>query len=431
MMLTLYNLLQAVLLPGLAPLGLAYFLSREKYRRILPGRLGAGLKTPSGKPPCFWIHALSVGEVNAAMPLIQKVRERWPESSLVCSSTTSTGLSALQKRAKGIADMIVSSPLDVHPVVRKFVLTIRPECFILVETDLWPNWLWQLRYSGTRNILVNGSISSKAAKRLRYFTPLAHLLYDPFDLLFLQSRDDLLRLIKLGVPEEKLSFAGNLKYDVSVPEVDAKKRMEMKEALGLDPGSQLWVAGSTHPGEEEPLLEVFRRIRPRFPGLQLLLAPRDPKRGLDVSSLAREKGFKVRRRTQGPGEGRLDVLVLDTLGELVRCYALADLAFVGGSLVKIGGHNLLEPAAYGVPVLHGPFVESCREMAQGLSELSGGIMVGSSQELYQALHDLLSDPDRRQRMSKAARRLVENNKGAVSRHIELIAEILKDKTQSG
>ncbi len=426
MMLLIYNLIQALLSPVIAPVGLLWLMSRAKYRSVLPYRLGKGLKKTTGRP-CFWVHALSVGEVNAALPLIQGIRDQWPESSIVCSATTATGLNALRTKASDPADMIIPSPFDILPVIRKFIKVIHPECFILVETDLWPNWLRELKSSGTATVLVNGSISSSAAQRLKKLRPIADLLYGSLDLLCMQSHEDMKRLSELGITRHRLKFLGNLKYDVKVPTVNDADKPGLKTSLGLDATAPLWIAGSTHPGEEESVLMAFKGLIPEIPGLQLLIAPRDPQRGREILSMVSQAGLKARCRTQPSSPERIDVLILDTLGELLRCYALADAAFVGGSLVNTGGHNLLEPAAYGVPVLFGPFVESCMEMARELRNCGGGIQIQSARELQNALNSILLNKTRAQDMSSAAQKLVLNNQGSVSKHIKVLSELVHDR----
>ncbi len=430
MLLWIYNILQLVLLP-FAPACLLVLLLRKRYRHTLPARLGLGLGLPRDGSPRIWIHALSVGEVNAASPLVHGIRKTWPEALLVCSATTATGMQAMESTARRTGGTAIPSPIDCYPVARRFARVVRPDCFILVETDLWPNWLWQMRRLGARLLLVNGSISARAARRLKRLPWAARLLYGPFDLIVAQSRDDLDRLSMLGIPGEKLLFVGNLKYDVSVPSKDGKARLELKRAYGLESSGFLWVAGSTHPGEEEVILDAHLRARRGFQGLQLLVAPRDPGRGEEVANMARERGLSARRRTQGQVDERIDVLVLDTLGELAGCYAMGDVAFVGGTLVPVGGHNLLEPACHGVPVLFGPHVESCRETALELELRRGGAMVRSGTELAVALEELLRRPEKRERMACSARALVEDNRGAMDRHLDLVAGLLDKRGGRG
>jgi len=421
-----YNLFQVFGLPLFGPPALLYSLARAKYRPYLAWRLGRlpRLGRAEGRHPRIWVHALSVGEVNAALPLIQAFMRRWPQGSVICSSATATGIEALERRLGGKASAVAALPFDVLPVVDLAVTRVAPDLFVFVETDLWPNWIWDLRRRGVPVCLVNGSISSRAAARLRRLGPVKDLLYGGFDVLAMQSEDDRERLLGLGFSPEKVRVLGNLKYDIEVPVLDEGRRGRLLCELGLVPEVPLWVAGSTHPGEEEAVLEAYRHLKAQVPGLQLLLAPRDPGRAGPVEAAARGMGFGVRRRTAGAQKGRADVAVLDTLGELSSCYGLGSVAFVGGTLVPAGGHNLLEPAAHGVPVLFGPHVESCSEMARALAACGGGVSVKDQADLTRAVGSLLASRERRRRMGASALDFVQANRGAVARCLQAASEVL-------
>ena len=424
--LIIYNLLQVAALPWLGPLVLLYFLSRSKYRGHLAGRLGRlpDLSPLKGRSPRIWVHALSVGEVNAASALVTAISQRWQGAGIICSATTATGLTALKKKLGSTAHVITTAPFDLLPLVKKVIKGISPDCFILVETDVWPNWVWSMRQSGIPTMLVNGSLSSRSAERLSHLVPVKDMLYGGFDLLAMQSPYDRERLLRLGFSPDRVSAPGNLKYGLEVPQVDEAEKVLFREALGLKPTAPLWVAGSTHPGEDDLILAVHKRLKHVFPKLQLLLAPRDPKRGPELESLARKMGFKAIRRNAVAKSGDVDIVVLDTLGELLKCYSLCDIAFLGGTLVNIGGHNLLEPAAYGVPVLFGPYVESMRTVAEDLLACGGGRRVSGKEELEEVLNRLLDDSFERRNMGGRAKDLLRKNQGAVSRYLDLVAKAL-------
>ena len=427
LILIIYNLLQIAALPWLGPPALLYLLSRSKYRAHLAGRLGRlpGLSPLKGRFPRIWVHALSVGEVNAAAALVTAISQRWQEAGIICSATTATGLTALKKKLGRTAHVIITSPFDLLPIVNKVIREISPDCFILVETDVWPNWVWNMRQSGIPTMLVNGSLSSRSSERLSHLGPVKDLLYGGFDLLAMQSPDDRERLLGLGFPRDRVSAPGNLKYDLKVPQIDQAERVLFGKALGLKPAAPLWVAGSTHPGEEELILAAHKGLKGIFPWLQLLLAPRNPERGPELESLAREMGFKAVRRRAAEKPGDADVVILDTLGELLKCYSLCDIAFVGGTLVNnIGGHNLLEPAAYGVPVVFGPYVESVRTIAEDLLACGGGERVSGKGELESVLTRLLNGSSERKNMGDKAKDLLQQNRGAVSRYLDLVADAL-------
>ncbi len=425
--LIIYNLLQVAALPWLGPPALLYLLSRSKYRGHLAERLGRlpDLSPIKGRSPRIWVHALSVGEVNAASALVTAISQRWQGAGIICSATTATGLTALKNKLGRTAHVITTAPFDLLPLVNKAIKAISPDCFILVETDVWPNWIWSMRHSGIPTMLVNGSLSSSSAERLSHLGPVKDILYGGFDLLAMQSSYDRERLLRLGFSTDRVSAPGNLKYDLEVPQIDESEKVLLREAIGLEPTAPLWVAGSTHPGEEELILAAHKGLKHVFPKLQLLLAPRDPKRGPELESLAREMGFKTIRRSAVAKSGDVDIVVLDTLGELLKCYSLCDVAFIGGTLVNIGGHNLLEPAAYGVPVLFGPYVESARTIAEDLLACGGGRRVSEKEELQGVLNKLLKDPFERRNMGGKARDLLQKNQGAVSRYLDLVAEALR------
>ncbi len=425
--LLLYNLLQALTLPWLGPPILLYFISRSKHRGQLAGRLGRlpDLSPLKGRSPRIWVHALSVGEVNATLALVAGIAQRWHNAGIICSSTTATGLSTLRKRLGNTAHVITTSPFDLLPIVNHVIKGISPDCFVLVETDIWPNWIWDMKRLGIPTLLINGSISSRSAARLLHLGPVKDILYRGLDSIAMQSPDDRERILRLGMPSDRIKVLGNLKYDLEVPPVDEAQRGQIKREMGLKPDAPLWVAGSTHPGEEELILAVHKGLKDQFPGLQLLLAPRDPRRGGELKLLAEKMGLKAIRRSLGEDSEAIDVLVLDTLGELLRCYGLCDIAFVGGSFVDIEGHNLLEPAAYGVPVLFGPRVESIHVVAEDLLRRKGGRQVSGREELEAVLCNLLKDPDRRRDMGMKAKALLHENRGAASRYLDYIAEALQ------
>lgn len=427
----LYNGLQGCAIPLLALPALAYLATRSRYRSQLFLRLGRipDLASLRGRSPRFWIHALSVGEVNAAVPLVKALAQRWPHAGIVCSATTATGLQTLRARLGGTAHTITALPFDLWPVVRRVVRRFAPDCFLFVETDIWPNMLWELAAAGVPAVLVNGSISSRSVRRLQKVGPLARAMYDAFSVLAMQSADDRERLLSLGISPEKVFSLGNLKYDLRVPEMGPEACAGMRGRLGMNPIGLLWVAGSTHPGEEDMVLAAHMAVRSKVPDLKLVFAPRDPARGLELLAMARRHGLRAALRTQAPeggawGQDGPEVLVLDSLGELLPCYALACLAFVGGSLVPVGGHNLFEPAAYGRPVLFGPETESCNDMAEALLVSGGGMRVEKN-TLACIVEALLLDQSARERMGRQARALVSRHGGAVARHMTLVADVLE------
>ncbi len=362
--------------------------------------------------PVIWVHALSVGEIQAARGLLKALKAEFSSATVVLSVTTSSGFSFACRHLRSEVEVIFPAPLDLRPIVQNFVKTIQPEAYILVETDVWPNLLWSLRQKGTQVFMVNAAISQKAYKRLRKWPSLARFLYDPFELLTTATEDDAKRFQAL-LPEKPILYLGNLKFDLALPEVSKVKQL-FKE-LGPYLVQPVIVCGSTHPGEEELLLKAFKL----FGQGSLILCPRHPERAHEVEDLARKQGFPTARRSR-PQPCR--VLVVDTLGELRALYALGETAFVGGSLVPLGGHNLLEPACLGVPVTFGPYHESVRNLAKEFQRQGAGLEVPPDpQAIATAWKEITK---KRKSMSEAAEKLFFKHQGVAPETAALIRSSL-------
>lgn len=368
-----------------------------------------------------WVHAVSVGEVTAAAPLLRAIKSRYPGLGLLVTTVTATGRQTVAERVPQ-ADATAYFPLDVPWAINRALERVRPSLFLSVETELWPNFLFALAERGVPAFLVNARLTERSARRYgwgrRLFAPaLAGLMG-----VAAQTAADARRLAAIGVDPNRIVITGSLKFDQGVDESRAAIR---RADLGLAPAERLWVAGSTHPGEETQLLEAYRLARAREPRLVLLLAPRHLDRLDKVEALVRDAGCEpVRRSAIAAGRGRSGtappVLLLDTLGELASVYAEAVVAFVGGTLAPVGGHNLLEPAARGKPVLFGPHTHKCEEIAHALSEAGGGVRVESAASLAEHLQQLLADDVLRERMGRCGSEMVARNRGAVDRTISLL-----------
>jgi 3-deoxy-D-manno-octulosonic-acid transferase len=423
-----YNILQALVAPVALPAGAIYLLSREKYRVQFAERIFGWRKcAPQMDRPPVWFHALSFGEVNAAVPLVEATVDRWPDLPVICSAGTASGFAALEKRLSGIVECITFLPYDLYPLCVMAYRAVAPGCFVLIETDVWPNWLWYLRKQGTRLLFVNASISSSAASRLKKMPSVAHMLYGAFDLIAAQSNDDLERFRQCCGDGARLEMGGNLKFDVSCPHEKERLNSSSRYMLGFGEDDTVIVAGSTHAGEEDVLCRAFAALSQRLPDLALrfVVAPRDPARGQAVKALLEKRGLDVLLRSEMTHDFSShghDAVVLDTLGELASCYAAATLAFVGGSLVPVGGHNLLEPAVFGVHVLFGPFVESCRDVARAVSECGGGFCVTSCEDFLSVAERLLTDTSFMEKASASVKKLVDDSRGVVKYYLDIIHE---------
>lgn len=425
-MLALYNLIQIILLIITLPALLVVVLLTPRYRHRIWKRLGLGLgtlvrKTRARARQTIWIQALSVGEVTSALPLVCGIRKRFPDAFLVFSATTTSGSRVAERLMAGRADLTIPFPLDILPVTAAFVRHIRPDLFILVETDFWPNILTCLQRSNVPTILVNGRISKQSMRSYRRFAFFFHPLFQIFSHLCMQTEGDRRNMIDLGIPAQRVHTLGNLKFDT--PIITASDPLQTNP-LPLPEHGLLFVAGSTHPGEEEIILNVYARLRASYPKLSLVIAPRDINRGKEIQGLAAARGISSTCRSAMDSDCR-QLLILDTIGELAGCYHFSDIAFVGGSLVALGGHNPIEPAVMETPVLFGPHMEDFAEISEELLAAGGAIQAEDEDALFQAASNWLATPELRKKAGLAALHCVRKQQGVIDRHLQLITILLK------
>ncbi|MBI3090556.1 MAG: 3-deoxy-D-manno-octulosonic acid transferase [Candidatus Tectomicrobia bacterium] len=418
--------LYSAVLWGCAAVALPYFAVRSattsRYRAGWRQRPGFGLP---GAPPrrrarCIWFHAVSVGEVRAVLPLLRAARARYAEARLVLSTVTEAGQQVAAREATDL-DALIYFPFDFVRCIRRHLAALRPQLVVLTETELWPNFLRVCRAEGVPVMLANGRLSPRSFARYRRCGWFVRRMVRRLSACAMQSPEDLARIVALGAPAERCRMAGNMKFEASADAAPAR-RQALRAAWGLAEATPLLLAGSTHPGEEEQLLEAFARVRRAHPAACLLLAPRHVERAAEVAELARARGFAVRRR----GElGEAPVLLLETMGELKELYAMADLAYIGGSLVPHGGQNPLEAAACGVGILCGPHTFNFAAICERLRRGEAAWRVADAAELAAAWTLLLDDPPRRSAMGSRARQIIAENQGAVERHLEIIAALLE------
>lgn len=425
-MLFVYNILQLTALLLLGPLIVVLVLAKEKYRFRIPGRLGRGLgalmaRLPAGRPR-IWIHALSVGEVSSARTLVAAIRREMPEAVVIFSAATSAGEKMAAKILAPDVDLFIPFPLDILWVTNHFVKTVRPDLFVLVETDFWPNFLASLSRRKVPALLVNGRISRKSYTKYRAFQPFFRPVFNSFAALAVQRREDVEMLERLGAAGEKLVCLGNLKYD-AVPTGNDPGSGPARADIGIPDDKTVLVAGSTHPGEEEILLDIHAALIGDHPDLFLVIAPRNIERCGEIGRLITGKKLRFCLRSERiAAEG--SILLLDTMGELAGLYALADLAFVGGSLVHLGGHNPLEPAASGIPVFFGPHMEDFADLTEDLLREKSAFQVADREELEAGLLGLLEDPAGRREKGRRAADFVAARQGVTARHLDLIKKVL-------
>ncbi|MEQ6887068.1 lipid IV(A) 3-deoxy-D-manno-octulosonic acid transferase [Halomonas sp. CS7] len=384
-----------------------------------PRRERLGLIPPTrGEERVIWLHCASVGEVQAARPLIAALGERWPDYRLVVTTMTATGAERVlalagspgkERTAGEVSHHFV--PLDFPGAARRFVDRLRPALAIFFETELWPNLLAACDRAAVPVAVVNGRLSPGAFRGYRRLGPLMRDALSHVRWLAAKSAADAERFHALGMPAECSEVVGSLKFDLAVDDETREVSERLRARLGRRP---VWVAGSTHPGEDEQLLAAHARLRTHLPGALLVLVPRHPRRFEAVAELSARAGLSVSRRSRGEWPGDDTAVYLgDTMGELLALYGAADLAFVGGSLVPIGGHNLLEPAALGVPVLTGPELANFLDVAEVMREAEALIEVADGEALSEALGRLFDDEPERRRLAEAGRGVVAANRGAL------------------
>ncbi len=388
------------------------------------GRLPRSLKQNS--PGAIWVHAVSVGEAMAVAPLIDRLRERVGERKILVSTTTITGQQVVRERIS-MADGFFYYPFDWQWNVRRSLSHTLPSLVCLAETELWPNFIHEAHRRGVKLVVVNGRISQNSHRWYSRITGFLRRVLKEVDLFLMQTEEDAERIRRLGAPPDRVVVLGNLKYDMALNGPSEENgRWVRRNFMGERP-SKIWIAGSTGEGEEEMVLTAFEKIRRRIPSLRLILAPRHPERFDAVASLLTTRGLSFIRRTQLSATAApptASILLLDTVGELSGLYGLADVAFVGGSLIKKGGHNIIEPAAAGVPVLFGPHTSNFAEMTRDFLAHDAALEVKDTDELAASTAALLEDSSRARAMGDRGRALVARSAGATARTVEKILELL-------
>ncbi len=387
------------------------------YRRGLPERFGFAPRL-QGRPA--WFHCVSVGETLAAVALIQEYRRRHPDTPVLVTTMTPTGSDRV-RAAFGTDVHHVYLPYDLPGAVARFLDRAQPRVGVLMETELWPNLLAAARRRGIPMALLNARLSARSARGYARVAGLLRPALDALDLVGAQTRADARRFACLGLAPGRLRVLGSIKFDQQVPPELVARGRQLRRALG--PERPLWIAASTHAGEEQAALEAHRRLRETLPRAGLLLVPRHPERFEAVAELCARQGFPPARRSSGAAPGPVAVYLGDTMGELPLMLAAADVAFVGGSLVPRGGHNLLEPAALGLPVLTGPHTFNFHAIHRLLERGGGCRMVDSAEALAAALESLIRDPAKSRRMGEAARQVVARHQGARDRMLEALEEL--------
>ena len=414
-------------LPGFL---LEYFTT-DKYREDLKQRFGyysPKLQKSFTPGQTAWIHAVSVGEVAAAAPVIKDLSFRYPNLNILISTVTRTGREMAQK-SKITFHQNFFLPFDFRPITERALEQINPRFLLLTDTEIWPNLI---RSAHKRNIpimTINGRISSNSFKNYRMVKGLFRSVLDQITLFGMQSKRDAERILQLGAKKERVFITGNLKFDQADIKISREEKKQLAQQIHLPPEHPLFIAGSTHPGENTLIIETYQKLLNTLPKLVLLIAPRHLTTIPEIEDKCRQTGLFSQKKTQiqesqkaTNKQGR--VIILDTIGELSKIYSLATVVFVGGSFVPIGGHNLLEPAAYGKPVLFGPYLDNFREISLLLMECGGGFKAENKKELEKLLRKLLIDQKLQKKAGEAAHQAVKENQGATDKTLTLIETYL-------
>lgn len=417
-MLIIYNIL--FFLFAWACLPCLYF--KGKWHSGFYARLGflPPLEKEAGRFRTIWIHAVSVGEVLAVLDVIDALRKRFPREKIVLSTVTPAGHDLAQARLKGQC-AVIYAPVDFPWAVRRYIQTLRPRIYLSAETEIWPNLFTLLHQNHVPIVQINGRISDQAFRGYQKVRFLTRRILNCVSVFCVQTPLDAERLIDLGAEHSKVHVVGNLKFD-NLPARGFLK----KENLGFAPEDQLWIAGSTHPGEERIVLDIFKNLTEEFPRLRLVVAPRHVERTLEVSEIVKEAGFQPLRFSQTGGApiASRTVVVIDTIGHLRDLYDLADVVFIGKTLTVPGGQNMIEPVSFGKPTLVGPHTENFKDVTRIFLEAGALIQVQSGDELSSQIRDLLRDPRRRTEMAVKAGETMKKLRGAAQKTMDIISEIL-------
>lgn len=401
-----------------------------KYRESAPALLGGQLREDADNPlfaeGCVWIHAVSVGEVIAARAMLPLLKAHFSPLPLLMTTHTETGQATARNLPEGLVDAVRYLPLDFSWLMRRATATWKPKCFILMETELWPNMLEAVADSGAKIFTLNGKISERSFRSYSRFRPLVQRPLSRVTAFCAQTPADAERIASLTGRGDNVHVTGNCKFDVPPPVLSEQDKTALAQRLGLDWPAPILVAGSTHAGEEEIVLDAFDQIAPRFPDLQLALVPRHPERFAEVWTMLEKRGQAARRTSDGSriGTEKPRIHLVDQMGVLTQLYALSAVAVVAGSFVPgIGGHNLLEPAAFGVPVVYGPYMKSQPDMVRILTEHKAGIQVDAA-DLGPRLAQLFAEPEQANDNGRRAKAAFESSQGSAARNMEVLRRYL-------
>ncbi|MBI5777876.1 MAG: 3-deoxy-D-manno-octulosonic acid transferase [Planctomycetes bacterium] len=405
-----------------SPYYLFKFATSHYHRQGLPERFGF-IGKREGTKKCIWLHGASVGEINASEILIRKIQKLYPDYELVISTTTPSAQKLVKKRYPGIVSFLF--PIDLGIIIRRVLNRIKPSLIILIEQELWFNLIRLADYKNIPVILLNGRMTKHSTRRYRLIKPLIRRIWNKVSYFCVQNEEYRERLRHLGIHSNKLKITGNMKYDLLDSATASAPGRSYKQVFGINDDDLVIIAGSTHPPEEEIMLDIYSDLRKKFTNLRLIIAPRHPFRFEDVAKLVSTKGFEISRRSNPPATmNKSAIMLLDTLGELNKVYQIADIVFVGGSMIPHGGQSILEPAAAGKPIVFGPDMSNFQDIANQLIKENAAMSVSNKSGLHQALLSLLAEPERRNRIGTKAREVISRYQGATTQNMEFIRKLV-------
>ena len=430
-MYVLYNTVLILLTVLLSPLIGGLLLFRRKHRCGFLQKCGfiSGIDNESAlKTRPIWVHAVSVGEVMATIPFLKELKKRYPDIPVVLSTVTETGNLTARRNAKD-ADHVIYFPFDYPVFARRLVLKVNPLVFVTFETEIWPNILRELSRRNIPSIVVSGRISHNSFKRYYMFRFFFKKVLSYISCFCMQTGKDAERIISVGAVPERVRVTGNIKFDHQIPAITSDETDRIYRDFNIDKKKNIFIAGSTHRGEEKIVADVFRALRKKVSDLVLILAPRHPERFDEVYELLIAEGIRVERKTSLilTGAPAPDVILLDTIGELSKIYSIATIVFIGGSLVPVGGHNVLEPAVFSKPVIFGNQMWNFLEISKILKRKKAAIQVAGEKEFTEQALELLQDINLRRQIGNTAFNVIMENSGALGKSIEVLMPLLKRK----
>ena len=428
-----YNLLLIILTLILSPLIWIILLLRKKYRCGFLQKCGIfrenrTFKQQENRP--IWIHAVSVGEVMATAPLIKEIKKAYPNTPVLLSTVTETGNFTARQNTKGV-DQVIFFPFDYNFIVKKVISRINPLLFVTMETELWPNFSRELQLQNIPSMVISGRISKESFKSYRFFSFFFKRVLSNINCFCMQTRRDADRIIQIGASPEKVTVTGNIKFDLQIPAITDNEKETIFKNLRINNSLKIFIAGSTHRGEEEIIIRVFNALKKKINNLVLILAPRHPERFDETEDLLKHSGISYIRKTalsSEQGNRPHDIILLDTIGELAKSYSIADIVFIGGSLVPVGGHNVLEPAVFSKPVIYGMHMGNFREMAELLHKKKAAIQVKDADEFIDQALTLLKDSQLRQKTGENSFQVIKENSGAVAKSMNILKKLLESNS---